>query len=344
MAQASDQIGVVLVNVGTPDAPEPDAVRRFLREFLSDPRVTGMGPVSRWLLLNLVVLPWRPARSAAAYARIWTEEGSPILVHGRALTRKVQTALGERFEVRLAMRYGQPSIVSVLSELRGRGVDRLVAVPLLPHQAHATTGSILEELHRVVEQTGEKPALRVAPPFFDDPRYIGALAASARSALDEHGAEHVLLSFHGLPERQVRRAGESGARCLESGTCCDRLDADNRGCYRAQCYETARKVAESLDLEPKRHSVAFQSRMGRAPWIGPHTDVRVRELARAGVRRLAVMCPGFVADCLETLEEVGIRARDDFLESGGDELWLLPCLNDHVAWVDAVVHMVRSLI
>jgi len=265
-------------------------------------------------------------------------------VHGRGLAHRVQAALGVGFEVRLAMRYGQPSIVSVLSELRGLGVDRLVAVPLLPHQASATTGSVVEELHRVVGRTGERTELSVAPPFFDEPRYIDALAATARPTLDEHGADHVLLSFHGLPERQVRRADENRARCLESEICCDRLDADNRSCYRAQCYETARKLAESLDLEPERHSVAFQSRMGKAAWIGPHTDVRVRELALAGVRRLVVMCPGFVADCLETLEEIGIRARDDFLASGGDELRLVPCLNDHVAWVEAVAYMVRSLV
>jgi ferrochelatase len=344
MAEDSDQTGVLLINVGTPDAPEPAAVRRFLRQFLSDPRVMDIGPLSRWLLLNLVILPRRSAKSAAAYGKIWTEDGSPILVHGRALARKAQTALGERFTVKLAMRYGQPSIVSALTELRGRGINRLVVLPLLPQHASATTGSVLEELHRAIRETHDAASLCVVPPFFDHPRYIDALAANARPALDEFGPEHVLLSFHGLPERHVRRGDESGARCLETDACCDRIDAGNRQCYRAQCYETARGLAEKLGLGPERHSVAFQSRIGKSPWIGPHTDARVREMARGRVRRLAVICPGFVADCLETLEEIGVRARDEFVAQGGDALLLVPCLNDDDAWVDAVAYMVRTAV
>ncbi|MBI2896925.1 MAG: ferrochelatase [Deltaproteobacteria bacterium] len=333
-------IGVLLVNLGTPDSPDPSAVRRYLREFLSDPRVMDIGPVARWLLVNLVILPTRPRTSAAAYQKIWTERGSPLLAHTRDLADAVAAALGERFAVRVAMRYGRPSIETALDELGG--ADRIVVLPLFPQYSSASTGSALERVMRLAATRDVIPALRVIGSFHEDPGTLDAFAAVGRPVIAETRPDHVLFSFHGLPERQVLRSDGTGRTCLRTDACCDGYGAENRRCYRASCFETARQVARRLDLAAGAFSVSFQSRLGRTRWIEPHTDVVVRDLARTGVRRLVVFSPSFVADCVETLEELGIRARDDFARLGGAELRLVPSLNATPGWVEAVARMVRD--
>jgi ferrochelatase len=334
--------GVLLVNLGTPRAPRPREVRRYLREFLSDPRVIDLPAPLRWLLLNLVILPTRPRTSSKAYRAIWSDAGSPLLVHGRALCSAVAKALGGDYRVELGMRYGEPSIPQALSRLDMADVALLVVLPLFPQYSSAATGSALA---RVLEEVGR--AIRVPPlhaigPFHDEPGYVRAFAAVAGPALASFRPDHVLSSFHGLPERQVRAADPGGAQCLAREDCCGALGDRNRDCYRAQCFATARALAAALDLAPRCHSVAFQSRLGRTPWIRPHTDQVLPELARAGVRRLAVLCPSFVADCLETLEEIGIRAREQWHALGGEDFLLVPSLNAEPAWVDCVADLVRS--
>ncbi len=329
--------GLLLINLGTPDEPTTPAVRRYLRQFLSDPRVIDINPVGRAALLHLFILPWRPKKSAAAYRLVWMEAGSPLLVHSRALTEAVRARL-PGWQVELGMRYGNPSIESAFERLRA-GCDRIVVFPLYPQYSAASTGSSVEEVYRLAAQKWVTPSLSVVEPFYDDAGFLDAFAARGRALVDETKPDHVLFSFHGLPERQIRKADETKNFCLAQSTCCDAMTAENRHCYRAQSFATARAIAERLQIPVEQYSVSFQSRLGRTPWISPYTDVVIPELARAGKKRLVVFSAAFVADCLETLEEIGIRARHDFQAAGGDELVLVPSLNAESKWVDAVVKL-----
>jgi ferrochelatase len=332
--------GLLLVNLGTPDAPEPGPVRRYLREFLSDPRVLDIHPVGRWLLLNLIILPVRPARSAEAYQKIWSQQGSPLLVHSRALAAAVAERFRGEYEVELAMRYGNPSLPDAVKALRSRGVREFILLPLYPQEATSSTSSTVARAYEVLAEPWDALPVRVVPAFHDHPGFLDAFAQVARPVIAEARADHVLFSYHGLPERHMRKSDPSGQHCLASAGCCEVLSDVNRNCYRAQCFATSRGLAERLGLPSGGYTVSFQSRLGRTPWVKPYTDVVLPELAQRGVRRLAVMCPAFVADCLETLEEVGLRAREQFLASGGESLTLVPSLNAHPAWVDAVVRLV----
>jgi len=334
-------IGVLLLNLGTPDAPTAPAVRRYLREFLSDPRVIDINPVGRKLLLELVILPFRPRKSAEAYEKIWTPEGSPLLTIGRALEAKVRAALGPGHVIELAMRYGSPSIPDALERLRAAGAGRLVVAPLYPQYSSAATGSSLEAVFGALARRPVVPAVSVVPAFYEDAGFISAFAEVGAPVLAREKPDHVLFSFHGLPERQVRAGDHSGRHCLASEGCCDTIGEANRDCYRAQCFATARALAAELRLAPGSFSVAFQSRLGRTPWIRPYADERIGALAREGKKRLCVFCPAFVADCLETLEEIGLRGRAQFLAAGGESLTLVPSLNASDAWVGALVSLVR---
>jgi ferrochelatase len=335
--------GVLLINLGTPDAPETGAVRRYLREFLSDPRVLDIGSVGRAALLYGVILPFRPQKSAEAYRKIWMPQGSPLLVHGNALRDRLQDALGPAWAVELGMRYQSPSLATAIAKLHARGVRELALVPLYPQYASSSTGSSLEEAYRLVSEAWNVPAVRVLPPFYDHPAFLDAFADVGRPVLAAARAEHVLFSFHGLPERQVKKSDPTGTHCLAREDCCDTRVPANRWCYRMQCFYTARELATRLGLVVGTWTVTFQSRLGRTPWIKPHTDVVIPELAAKGVKRLAVFCPAFVADCLETLEEIGIRAKDQFLGAGGEALTLVPSLNAHPSWVRGLTRMLREL-
>lgn len=333
--------GLLLVNVGTPERPEPAAVRRYLRQFLSDPRVLDINPIGRALLLHLFILPLRPKRSAAAYRKVWTERGSPLLFHSQDLTREVGARLGDGWSVKLAMRYGEPSIESALAAFRQQGIDRIVVFPQYPQYSSASTGSSVEEIFRIAGRLWVTPNLSFVEPFYDDVDFIDAFARRGAPILAEEKPDHVLFSFHGLPERHMRKADDTGAHCLASPGCCDRIVAANRNCYRAQCYATARLLAARLGLGAGQYTVCFQSRLGRTPWIRPYTDVLLPELHQRGHKRLVVFCPAFVADCLETVEEIGIRARHDWEALGGASLTLVPSLNALPEWADAVVAMVK---
>jgi ferrochelatase len=333
--------GVLLINVGTPDAPTPGPVRRYLREFLSDPRIIDINPIGRWLLLNLIVLPFRPQKSAAAYAKIWTDAGSPLRIHGEALAAGLSARLPQA-EVVLGMRYGSPSIADGLEALRQRGVDRIVVFPLFPQYASASTGSALECVYGEVARRWNTPSISVVPPFYDDPAFIEPFLESGRAALAEFDADHTLFSFHGLPQRHMRKSDETGAHCLAVDDCCAALCEANRNCYSAQCYATARALAGGLGLADGAYTVTFQSRLGRTPWLRPYTDIVLPELAAAGKKRLAVFCPAFVADCLETLEEIGMRADADYRAAGGEALCLVPCPNAAQAWIEGAARLVRA--
>jgi ferrochelatase len=333
--------GLLLVNLGTPDAAETGAVRRYLAEFLADPRVLdGLSALGRWLLLHGVILRTRPARSAAAYRKIWGERGSPLLYHSLDLRDAVARQLGETWKVALGMRYGRPGLGAALAELEG--CDRLVVLPLYPQYSSAATGSSIEAVMAELGGRWVTPALDVRGDFHDHPAFIAAVSAVARPVLAAERPDHVLFSYHGLPERHMKKAVPAGSTCLAVADCCATMRADNRHCYRAQCFATSRALARALDLADGSWSISFQSRLGKDPWIRPFTDEVVPALARQGKRRLAVFSPAFVADCLETLEEIGLRARDDFKAAGGEHLVLVPSLNATPAWVDAVVHLVRG--
>jgi protoporphyrin/coproporphyrin ferrochelatase len=333
--------GLLLCNLGTPEQPTPAAVRRYLRQFLGDPRVLDINSVGRWLLLNLIILPWRPRKSAAAYRKIWTGRGSPLLYHGEDLARAVQEKLGPSWVVELGMRYQKPSIATALDKMRRAGAERIVVFPLYPQYAASTTGSTVAEVMRLAGRPWAPPALSFVEPFYGEPELISAIAAQGAPLLQSEKPEHVLFSFHGLPERHLHKTDPNGDYCLGKSDCCQSVGASNRRCYRAQCFATARALAARLSLAEGSFSISFQSRLGRAKWIEPYTDRTIVALAQKGCKRLLVFSPAFVADCLETLEEIGIRGRQQFLAAGGESLVLVPSLNASPTWVDAVASLVR---
>ena len=328
-----DGRGILLVNLGSPEAPTVRDVRVYLRQFLMDPNVIDVPAPLRWVIVNGMILPFRPRHVARAYASIWWAEGSPLIVY----SRRVEEALRKRLEVpvALAMRYGRPSIEEGLHQLHQEGVDLVRVIPLYPHYAMATVKTVVDAVRAVVAT--HYPAMRwhVVPPFYRDPAYVEALAIQAAPFL-KNAYDHLLFSFHGIPERHVRKTDPTGRHCLRAEDCCTVDAPAHARCYRHQVFETVRGVARRLSLSPGHYSVAFQSRLGKDAWLKPATDERLTALARSGVRRLVVMCPSFVSDCLETLEEIGIRGRETFLAAGGTHFVLVPCLNDHPAWISAL--------
>jgi ferrochelatase len=328
--------GVLILNLGTPESPSTSHVRAYLRQFLSDPRVIDIPAIGRWMLLNLIILPFRPRKSAEAYEKIWTSDGSPLLVHTRAFSEKLQAALPENFRVAYAMRYGNPSVTSGIESLLSQGVDDLIIFPMYPQYAASSTGSSLEEAFRILGARWNVPPVRVIGPFHGDPGFLDAFASIGRPMLESMRPDHVLFSFHGLPERQIRKSESFEGHCLKADdSCCASLSWKNQYCYRAQSFETARQLARRLQLAPAQYSICFQSRLGRTPWIKPYTDLQLPELAKQGKKKILVFEPSFVADCLETLEEISLRARATFLEAGGERLELVPSLNGSDVWVKA---------
>ncbi|MBS1984150.1 MAG: ferrochelatase [Bdellovibrionales bacterium] len=329
---------LLLVNLGTPDDTTVPAVRRYLAEFLMDPYVIDIPLVARALLIYGIILPTRPAKSAAAYRQIWTERGSPLLFHSEDLTAKVRRLLPD-VHVELAMRYASPSIRSKLEVLRKAGAEEITVLPLYPQYSLAATASSVEKVKSELSAMGWSPRVKFVPAFYDHPGFIAAFAEIVRERMHALNPDYVLFSFHGLPERHVRKTDATGSHCLASENCCERMCEANRDCYRAQSFATARLMAKDLQLEAGKWSVSFQSRLGRTPWIKPYTDFVYPELAAKGFKRVLVVCPAFVADCLETLEEIAIRGREEFQKLGGQDLWLVPSLNSSDAWTQAVVDL-----
>ena len=333
--------GFLLINLGTPDSTKVSDVRRYLREFLSDERVIDIPALGRWLLLNLIILPFRPKKSAEAYEQIWTERGSPLLFHTEDLLAGVRPLLEDIGPVEIAMRYQNPSIRRGLDALTEAGVTHIVALPLFPHYSSAAWGSAAEKLMAEAGTSWNVPSLSFVPPFFALNEYKEALEAVYHDSTEDDPDAYHLFSFHGLPVRHCTKSDATGTHCHVKPDCCARLVDANAYCYRAQCFETARTLAEGIGVPPERYDVVFQSRLGRAEWVKPYTDIRLVELAKEGVEHLVVHCPSFVADCLETIEEIGLRAQEDFIEAGGKKLTLVPAVNSHPAWIKAVATILR---
>jgi ferrochelatase len=328
---------VWLIQLGTPEAPTRAATKKYLDQFLMDPRMIELPYFFRLLLVKGIITPFRSGKSAKAYASIWMNDGSPLMVHSRALERALQADLGDDFRVVLGMRYGHPSIQESWNTLRRLSLEQIDVVPLFPQYSSATSASVYDEIYRVMSKEVSVPALRFIPPFFRQSGFIESFAQVAKDCrLEEF--DHFLFSFHGLPEKLVRRA-DSG--CLQMKACCERTDASIHFCYRAQCYQTAWGIQKALQLPGEKISVAFQSRLAGAKWLDPYTDQEILKLPSKGVKKLAVFCPSFVADCLETLEEIGERAREDFIAAGGQDLQLIPSLNAHPSWVKILSSWLR---
>ena len=318
---SASRTAVLLVNLGTPDAPTAVALRRYLAEFLSDPRVVEIPAIVWKPLLHGIILNVRPAKSAAKYASIWTPQGSPLAHWTRRQAEELQTRLGdEGLIVRHAMRYGNPSVASVLDELKAEGVTRALVLPLYPQYAAATTASALDAVMAWSAAQRRMPEWRFINRYHDDPGFIEALATRVRAHWAEHGrSPHLLLSFHGVPERSLHLGDP----------------------YHCECHKTARLLRERLGMGSEEVSVTFQSRFGKAKWLEPYTEPSLIALARRGVERVDVMCPGFSADCLETLEEIAQEARDAYLDAGGKAFHYIPCLNDDPSWIDALEGLTR---
>lgn len=332
--------GVLLVNLGTPDSYKTRDVAKYLKQFLLDPRVIDIAPLARQILVRGIIVPFRSPKSAKVYKELWTEEGSPLKAYGYALRDKVQEELGGGYEVVLGMRYQNPSLNSALDELKAKGVDEIVVFPLFPQYASATTGSVFEEVMDIIKTWQTFPKLTFVNEYHDNPGMIRIFAQNG-GQFDLKQYDHILMSFHGLPQRQLRKA-DTHNHCLKSDNCCSTLCEKNKLCYSAQCHGTAQSIARELSLSEQDYTVCFQSRLGKDPWIQPYTEETIRHLAANGARRLLVFCPAFTADCLETTIEIGEEYDEVFKEVGGERIDLVPSLNDSAEWARVVGEMILA--
>ncbi|MEX2045332.1 MAG: ferrochelatase [Opitutus sp.] len=329
------QRAVLLVNLGSPDSTSVADVRRYLEEFLGDERVIDR-PGSRFLrsiLLNRIIIPRRAPKSAHAYAQIWTKEGSPLIAISRSVQKKLAAALGPATPVYLAMRYGTPSVASILAQMESDGIEEALLFPQYPHYAMSSWETVVVKVYE--EATLHAPRLRItsAQPFYKDADYIEALCTVAAPFLAQPH-DYVLFSYHGIPVRHLRKADSSKAHCMVLNDCCSTCSPVQATCYRSQCFATTRALVARAGLTPDRHSVSFQSRLVGEPWLTPYTDHELDRLAKAGVKRILILCPAFVADCLETIEEISGEGKQTFIQAGGESFTQIPCLNDHPAYID----------
>lgn len=323
--------GLLLINLGTPNSPEISSVRSYLREFLTDKRVIDLPALLRYILVYAFILPFRTKRSAHAYQSIWTEQGSPLLFHSQNLVDQIQKEVGPENKAVLGMRYGKPSIETALDQLKS--CESITILPLYPQYSSAANGSSIEEALRIIGTWDLIPSISIISDFFQHPAYLKAQAQVINPFLQEQ--THVLFSYHGIPERQITKSSCKSI-CTQS---CPALTDDIHRCYRAQCYETSRLLANELGLSADNYSTAFQSRLGKTPWVKPYTDEVLAELIAKGIKKLIICCPSFVADCLETLEEIGIRLQEQWTALGGQELIVIPSMNTDPSWIKAIITM-----
>lgn len=340
--QVSPRRGVLLVNLGSPDSPTETDVRKYLDEFLMDPCVLDSPWPIRRFVVSCFILPKRPKESAEAYKCVWTEEGSPLIVTSYHLADRIRENL--EYPVGLGMRYGTPSIEEGLKDLLTRAkepLEEILLFPLYPHFAMSSYETVVKATTQAMEKLKIDLPLRSVPPFYDHPAYIDSLVASAQPYLDTDW-DYLLFSYHGLPERHLRKADPTGTHCLASPDCCSKPSAAHKTCYRHQAYRTTEEFVKKAGIPKEKYSIAFQSRLGRDPWLKPYTDYELERLAKEGIKKILVICPAFVSDCLETLEEIGIRGKQSFEEAGGEELRLVYCMNEHPSWIATATEMCRE--
>lgn len=330
----ASRVGIMLLNLGSPRSTNPQDVRVYLKEFLSDPRVLDIPTPIRKLILNFFILPFRPRKSAEAYAKVWTDDGSPLIVTTYAMAKKLEAQIGIHVEV--GMRYGDPSTKQAVLNLKEKGVDHVLVIPQYPHYAMSSYETAVAKAQECFKAFAPDIRVTFQPPYYQHPKYIEALTTVCKRHLDEADFDHVLLSYHGIPERHVKKTDPSGCYCLEYDDCCEREHPAHSLCYRHQCFQTSKILAKNLNLSSEQYTVAFQSRLGSDPWLTPFTDETLEHLPSKNIKKIAVLCPAFIADCLETLEEINMEGRETFLEAGGKSFTYIPCLNDDDAWIDTM--------
>lgn len=326
--------GLILINLGTPKTCTLWSVYRYLTQFLNDPHVVDLPFFIRWTLVNLLIIPLRVKKSKSAYEKIWQEKGSPLLIQSQELTLALQNHLSDEYQVELAMRYGEPSLKSAIKKLQH--CEEIDFIPLFPQYSKAVTGSIIKKIHTLLKD--KKQSFEILNQFYDDPGFIQAYAEIIQSTIQSEKIDHLLFSYHGIPEHHLKKMG-----CHRQCGALDCPHLPENHCYRAQCFATTHSVAKKLGLKNDQFSVTFQSRLGKAAWIKPYTDKVLPELIKKGIKNLAIVCPSFVSDCLETLEEINIRARDQWETLGGEEFIFIPCLNTHTTWVKALTNITKNL-
>lgn len=332
--------GVLLVNLGSPDSPSVPDVRRYLNEFLMDSRVIDVAwPIRRFIVGTILIN--RPKETGHAYEKVWLKEGSPLIVISKNVLKELRSRIN--IPIELAMRYQNPSIELGLRNLAGQGVDDLFLVPLFPHYAMSSFETAVERVKELARNIAPKMRITVQPPFYKDPDFIEALVSSAEEYL-KTGYDHLLFSYHGLPERHLKKSDPTGTHCLMAENCCEVASPAHATCYRTQCFQTTKAFVQKAGVLAGKYSTSFQSRLGKDPWLKPYTDIEFERLAKQGVKKLLVICPAFVSDCLETIEEIGIRGRDTFVEAGGKELVRIPCVNEHPLWIKALENMVTKFL
>jgi ferrochelatase len=332
--------GVLLVNLGSPESPTAKDVKPYLDEFLMDKYVIDVPFLLRALLVRGIILQTRPKKSAAAYAKIWWEEGSPLVVISQRMHKKVQEK--SSIPVALAMRYGTMTIEKGLQELREKGVTEVMLLALYPQYAMASTTTIWELADELVRTKFPEMKLTKVPAFYNKPDYIQALANSIKKHLDTFEYDHLLFSYHGIPKRHIRKTDVTKSHCAIDGSCCNTPSPAHEFCYRHQCYETTKQVVKLLGIPEGKYSQTFQSRLAGDKWLTPYTDVEVNKMPEKGIKKLAVVTPAFVSDCLETLEEIAMEANEQFLHHGGEEFMAIPCMNDGDEWCGVVANWVKE--
>ena len=333
--------GVLLINLGTPDSPKTSDVRKYLTQFLNDPRVIDINPVGRFILVNGIIVPFRSSKSAKLYQHIWTKEGSPLLINSNKMKILLQKELGENFVVELGMRYQNPSLESALNKLKDAQVDKIIMIPLYPQYASSSTGSSVEEAIRLIQKWEVTPSLEIISKFYDNPDFIDACVERA-SGYNLNDYDYIIFSYHGLPERHIKKGSvHYGADTCKLGSCCDTITKNNQYCYRANCFETTRQLVKRLNIPEGKYETTFQSRLNDK-WIKPYSDKVVEQKAKEGKKNILIFSPAFVADCLETIYEIGTEYSEIFKKHGGNKVTLVESLNDSPKWIEALKKMVLN--
>jgi len=331
--------GILLVNLGTPASPSVKDVRKYLFEFLNDPRVIDIPAIARFFLVNFIIVPFRAPKSAKIYKELWTENGSPILIYGESVKRKLQEELGEYFKVELTMRYQNPGMEEVLAKMENDNFKKIIVIPLFPQYASATTGSVIEKVMKIISKWRIIPEIKIISWFYDNVNFLNAIVERSKK-YDLEDYDHIIFSYHGLPVSQVNKAHKDGRLC-EQQNCKSEINEENMFCYKAACYATTRLLADRLNITAEKYTVAFQSRLDKK-WLEPFSDKVIIELAKKGAKKLLVFSPAFVADCLETIIEIGTEYQQLFEKHGGKKIQLVESLNDHPLWINSLKEMVLA--